>query len=127
MSCDDDKNLPTALENSDIPGLKLINKGKVRDIYDLGDKLLIITTDRISAFDVVLEPGVPDKGRALTQLSLFWFEYLQDIIPNHLVSDSVEEINVSEELREELRGRCMLVQKAKTAGGRVYCKRLSGR
>ena len=113
MSCDDDKNLPTALENSDIPGLKLINKGKVRDIYDLGDKLLIITTDRISAFDVVLEPGVPDKGRALTQLSLFWFEYLQDIIPNHLVSDSVEEINVSEELREELRGRCMLVQKAK--------------
>ena len=113
MGCDEDKNLTAALENSDIPGLKLINKGKVRDIYDLGNKLLIITTDRISAFDVVLEPGVSDKGRALTQLSLFWFEYLQDIIPNHLLSDSVEELNISEKLRKVLRGRSMLVKKAK--------------
>lgn len=113
MASGNDDILAGALDNSDIPGLKLLNKGKVRDIYDLGEKLLIITTDRISAFDVVLEPAITDKGRALTQLSLFWFGFLQDIIPNHLVTASVEELNISEELREILRGRCMIVKKAR--------------
>ena len=101
-----------ALESTSISGLKLINKGKVRDIYDLGNKLLIITTDRISAFDVVLDPPIKDKGKALTQLSLFWFDYLNDIIDNHLITSSVEELNISEETKGKLRGRSMTVKKA---------------
>ena len=104
--------LAGALESTDIEGLNLINKGKVRDIYDLGDKLLIITTDRISAFDVVLDPAIADKGRALTQLSLFWFEHLSSVIDNHMITDSVEELDISEEVKSSLRGRSMIVKKA---------------
>lgn len=104
--------LAGALESTDIEGLNLINKGKVRDIYDLGDKLLIITTDRISAFDVVLDPAIADKGRALTQLSLFWFEHLSSVIANHMITDSVEELDISEEVKSSLRGRSMIVKKA---------------
>ena len=113
MSSSEDNILSGALEDTFISGLNLINKGKVRDIYDLGDKLLIVTTDRISAFDVVLDPAIADKGRALTQLSLFWFEYLKEIIDNHMITDSVEELNITDELKEILRGRCMIVKKAK--------------
>src|SRR5260370_8108199 len=67
-------------------GISPAARGKVRDIYDLGDKLLIVATDRLSAFDVILPTPIPDKGRVLTQLSLFWFDLLRDVIPNHVLS-----------------------------------------
>jgi phosphoribosylaminoimidazole-succinocarboxamide synthase len=94
--------------------LPLAARGKVRDIYDLGDKLLIVATDRISAFDVVLPTGIPDKGLVLTQLSAFWFEKTGDIVPNHFlgVVDSTRIEGVPAELPRELIGRAMLVRKA---------------
>ena len=95
-------------------GLPLYARGKVRDIYDLGDRLLIVATDRISAFDVVLPNVIPDKGRVLTQLSAFWFEPTGDVVPNHflrLVDDTHIE-GVPLELLRELIGRAMLVRKA---------------
>ncbi len=95
--------------------LPLIARGKVRDIYDLGDKLLIVATDRISAFDVVLPTPIPTKGAVLTQMSAFWFEKTGDIVPNHFIrvveSTSVPEVPV--ELPREMIGRSMVVQKAK--------------
>jgi phosphoribosylaminoimidazole-succinocarboxamide synthase len=97
-----------------LPGLVPPRRGKVRDIYDLGDKLLIVSTDRISAFDWVLPNGIPHKGRVLTQLSLFWFRQLSHIIKNHIESSSVE--GFPEVLRAHkslLEGRSMLVKKAK--------------
>ena len=94
--------------------LPLLARGKVRDIYDLGDRLLIVATDRISAFDVVLPTGIPDKGLVLTQLSAFWFELTGDIVPNHFlrVVDSPRVPGVDVELPAELIGRSMLVRKA---------------
>jgi len=74
------------ISQTDFPALKLHGRGKVRDIYDLGDRLLIVATDRLSAFDVVLPTPIPDKGRVLTQLSLFWFERLADVVPNHVIA-----------------------------------------
>ena len=71
---------------TEIEELPLKSRGKVRDLYDAGDKLLLIATDRLSAFDVVLPTPIPDKGRVLTQLSLFWFDKLRDVIPNHVIS-----------------------------------------
>src|SRR5207344_721157 len=68
------------------PGIAPAARGKVRDIYDLGDRLLIVATDRLSAFDVVMPTPIPDKGRVLTQLSLFWFDLLKDVLPNHVLS-----------------------------------------
>jgi phosphoribosylaminoimidazole-succinocarboxamide synthase len=87
--------------------------GKVRDVYDLGDRLLLIATDRISAFDWVLPTGIPDKGRVLSTCSAFWFEFLG--VPNHLISTAVEDfgIDLEPDLRESLRGRSMLVWKAR--------------
>ena len=77
-----------ALHSSQLKNLSLINKGKVRDIYDLDDdKLLIVTTDRLSAFDVIMSEPIPSKGRVLTQMSNFWFKKLAHIIPNHLLED----------------------------------------
>lgn len=96
-----------------ITQLPLFRKGKVRDTYELGDNLLMIATDRISAFDVVLPDGIPDKGRILTQLSVFWFEQTRDIVPNHLISCSVEDL--PDELSsyvEVLRDRFMIVRRA---------------
>jgi phosphoribosylaminoimidazole-succinocarboxamide synthase len=78
---------PVVLQ-TDFPGLKLLGRGKVRDIYELGDRLLIVATDRLSAFDVVLPTPIPDKGRVLTQLSMFWFEKLVEIVPHHVISAS---------------------------------------
>ena len=78
--------MSTLILNTDFPDLKLAARGKVRDIYDLGDSLLIVTTDRISAFDVIMNEGIPDKGYVLTQISAFWFRQMEDIIPNHIIS-----------------------------------------
>src|SRR5437588_7107124 len=91
-------------------GISPAARGKVRDIYDAGDKLLIVATDRLSAFDVVMPTPIPDKGKVLTQLSLFWFDLLKDIIPNHVLSatDFPAPFDV---YREQLAGRTMLVQK----------------
>ncbi len=94
--------------------LPLLARGKVRDVYDLGDRLLIVATDRISAFDVILPTGIPDKGLVLTQLSAFWFEMTGDIVPNHLLSvvDSTRVEGVPVELPREMIGRAMVVRKA---------------
>ena len=93
-------------------GISPAGRGKVRDIYDLGDKLLIVATDRLSAFDVVMPTPIPDKGKVLTQLSLFWFELLQDVIPNHVLSatDFPAPFDV---FRDQLSGRSMLVKKTR--------------
>jgi len=96
--------------DTDLKSLKLFKRGKVRDIYDLEDRLLIIATDRISAFDVVLPNGIPQKGNILTTLSLFWFGFTQDIIPNHLIHGE-EPSFLSKEERQLLEGRAMMVKK----------------
>ena len=98
---------------TNLRGLKLVRRGKVRDVYEVGDRLLIVATDRVSAFDVVLPDGIPGKGRALTQISLFWFTQLADIAPTHLLSASVDEF--PPECRPHaqiLEGRSMLVRRA---------------
>jgi phosphoribosylaminoimidazole-succinocarboxamide synthase len=90
----------------------LLRRGKVRDVYDLGDRLLMVATDRISAFDVVMTEGIPDKGALLTQISAWWFDHLAHIVPNHVITTSVEEIEgLSEVERAMLRGRSMVVRK----------------
>lgn len=76
--------------STDIKGLNKIISGKVRDVYDLGDTLLIVASDRISAFDVILPTGIPDKGKVLTQISLFWFNMTKDIIENHVISADID-------------------------------------
>jgi phosphoribosylaminoimidazole-succinocarboxamide synthase len=98
------------VRETQIAGISPAARGKVRDIYDLGDKLLIVATDRLSAFDVILPTPIPDKGRVLTQLSLFWFELLNDVIPNHVLS-ATEFPPPFGAHREELAGRSMLVRK----------------
>ena len=96
-----------------LPNFELLGRGKVRDIYSVKDHLLIIATDRISAFDFILGNGIPGKGKVLTQMSLFWFEFTDDIVSNHLVTAEVEEFPVElREYMELLRGRSMLVKKA---------------
>ena len=99
---------------TDLPGVKLRGRGKVRDIYDVGEHLLIIATDRLSAFDVVLPTPIPNKGKVLTQMSEFWFDYFKDAMPNHVVSTEVSDYPKSlHEFRDQLIGRSMLVKKAK--------------
>ncbi|MBO5793426.1 MAG: phosphoribosylaminoimidazolesuccinocarboxamide synthase [Lentisphaeria bacterium] len=100
-----------ALIDTALPGIPLLSRGKVRDVYDLGDALLFIATDRLSAFDVVLPCGVPRKGEVLTQISLFWFDLLKDV-PNHLLS---ADVTTREELKpyaKDLQGRSLIVRKA---------------
>lgn len=100
-----------ALLECEIPGIQS-KSGKVRDVYDLGDKLLMVVTDRISAFDVILPCGVPDKGKVLNQLSLFWMDFLG--MKNHLITANVDEYPVElQPYKEDLRGRSMLVKKVK--------------
>lgn len=102
-----------AFMQTDIPGIPLLARGKVRDIYDLDDRLLIVATDRISAFDCVMPNGIPGKGKILTEMSLFWFDYVSDIVPNHLVASSVDEYPEEiRQYRDQLEGRSMLVKKA---------------
>jgi len=98
------------VRETNFAGLSPAARGKVRDIYDAGDKLLIVATDRLSAFDVILPTPIPDKGRVLTQLSLFWFDLLRDVIPNHVLS-ATEFPAPFDAYREELAGRSMLVRK----------------
>ena len=100
----------SVIRETNFPGIAPAARGKVRDIYDLGDKLLIIATDRLSAFDVVMPTPIPDKGRVLTQLSLFWFELLKSVIPNHVL-DAAEFPPPFRAYREQLAGRAMLVKK----------------
>jgi len=99
------------LRETQFAGLTLAARGKVRDIYDLGDKLLIVATDRLSAFDVILPTPIPDKGRVLTQLSLFWFRLLEDVIPNHVLS-ATDFPAPFDKFKAELAGRSMVVRKA---------------
>jgi phosphoribosylaminoimidazole-succinocarboxamide synthase len=99
---------------TDFPDLKLINRGKVRDIYDLGEHLLLVTSDRLSAFDVIMNEGIPKKGQVLNQMSIFWFRKMQDIIPNHIVATEIDDFPAeAHPYREQLEGRSMLVRKAK--------------
>ena len=100
----------SVIRETNFPGIAPAARGKVRDIYDLGDKLLMVATDRLSAFDVVMPTPIPDKGRVLTQLSLFWFELLKSVIPNHVL-DAAEFPPPFRAYREQLAGRAMLVKK----------------
>jgi len=101
------------LLQTDFPELTLHARGKVRDLYSLNGQLLFVATDRISAFDYVLATGIPEKGRVLTQLSLFWFDFLKDVVKNHLVTASVEQYPAPlKKYADDLRGRSMLVTKA---------------
>ncbi len=94
--------------------LKMVNRGKVRDIYDLGEHLLIVTSDRISAFDVIMNEAIPCKGYVLTQISKFWFEKMTDIIPHHIVATEVSDFPAeTHKYRDDLEGRSMLVKKAR--------------
>lgn len=100
----------SVIQETNFPGIKPAARGKVRDIYDLGDKLLIVATDRLSAFDVVMPTPIPDKGKVLNQISLFWFDLLKDIVPNHVLS-STEFPAPYDKFRDQLTGRAMLVKK----------------
>jgi len=103
----------TVVLSTDFEDIKLLSRGKVRDIYDLGNMLLIVATDRISAFDVVLSEGIPFKGKVLSQMSAYWFEMMGDLIPHHLVSiDTGDFPPVCRQYETSLKGRSMLVKKA---------------
>ena len=102
-----------SLLETEFADLILYARGKVRDLYSVGEHLLLVATDRISAFDHVLGSGIPGKGKVLTQLSLFWFDFLKDIVPNHLITANVNEYpREAAEYREDLEGRSMLVKRA---------------
>ena len=97
---------------TNLSGLTLARRGKVRDVYDLGEHLLIVATDRISAFDYILGSGIPDKGKVLTQLSAFWFDHVGDLLPHHVVAVDVDRFPAATQPhRDVLRGRSMLVRK----------------
>ncbi|HET9296071.1 MAG TPA: phosphoribosylaminoimidazolesuccinocarboxamide synthase, partial [Candidatus Binatia bacterium] len=99
-----------------LPGLRLFNRGKVRDIYDLGDNLLLVATDRISAFDVILPTLIPGKGKILTALSEFWFGIIKDIIPNHLITTRFDQFPAAcLPYRDKLEDRSMLVKRSTPA------------
>ena len=101
------------ISQTNFPGLPLLKRGKVRDMYDLGEHLLMVATDRISAFDVVMTEPIPDKGVILTQISLFWFERMKPIVANHVVTGNVDEYPKScRPYARELKGRSLLVKKA---------------
>jgi phosphoribosylaminoimidazole-succinocarboxamide synthase len=107
---------PVLLETA-IPGADLLARGKVRDIYSAGDRLLIVATDRISAFDYILGTGIPDKGRVLTQLSIFWFDFLRGIAPNHFLTSQVRDYpSPLRDFPDQLEGRSMLVKRAEMVG-----------
>jgi len=104
----------SVLLETNMPALPLVGRGKVRDVYAVEDKLIIVATDRISAFDYVLATGIPEKGRVLTQLSVFWFDFLKDLTPTHFLSADVDEYPAeARQYREQLEGRSMLVKRAR--------------
>src|SRR5215813_7256702 len=104
----------TTISKTDLPGVKLHGRGKVRDIYDLDEHYLIVATDRLSAFDVVLPTPIPNKGKVLTQMSAFWFDHFKNVVPNHVVSTRVDDYPKNlHPFRDQLDGRSMLVKKAK--------------
>ncbi len=107
--------MSSAVVRTDLPELDLLHRGKVRDMYAIsghGDKLLMVATDRISAYDVVMDDPIPGKGKVLTQISLFWFDLLADIVPNHLLTADVDEFpEVCRQYRDQLEGRSMLVRR----------------
>ena len=99
---------------TDLPGLELHARGKVRDVYRIDDRLLIVATDRISAFDYILPTGIPDKGRVLTQLSVFWFDFLREVTPTHFLTARLEDYPAAlGPFRDQLEGRSMLVRRAR--------------
>ena len=108
--------MDTSLTLTNCPDLNLLNRGKVRDMYAIpghDDKLLMVASDRISAFDVIMQEPIPGKGRLLTAISLFWFKLLGDIMPNHLISANVDEFPaICQQYRDQLAGRSMLVRKS---------------
>lgn len=102
-----------AITTTELPGVPIFRRGKVRDVYDLGENLLLVATDRISAFDVIMPNGIPDKGKILTQMSLFWFDLTRDIVENHLVAHRVEDFPpMLQKYSELLEGRSLLVKKS---------------
>ena len=101
------------IPGTEYEGLPLIRQGKVRDIFDTGDALLMVTTDRLSAFDVVLPDAIPDKGKVLNQISVFWFKQMESIVKNHIISTDVNDYPVAfHKYKDKLEGRSMLVKKA---------------
>ncbi len=105
-------NTPEALYESSLTSLKLRARGKVRDIYDIDDQtMLIVSTDRLSAFDVILPEPIPGKGRVLTRVSNFWFEFLKDVMPNHLSNIPLEQVLPNTEERAQVEGRAIVVKK----------------
>lgn len=106
--------MDSVLLQTDMPDIKFLRKGKVRDIYEVDDYLLLVASDRISAFDVVLPNGIPGKGRLLTQISLYWFRQMEGIIKNHIVATEVRDYPaICRKYEDQLEGRSMLVKKAK--------------
>jgi len=105
--------LDTVLLNTELPGIERHARGKVRDVYPVDGRLLIVATDRISAFDYILPTGIPDKGKVLTQLSIFWFDFLREVTPTHFLTASVDEYPAAlRPFRDQLEGRSMLVKRA---------------
>lgn len=105
--------MSNVITQTDCPKLNLVNRGKVRDIYDLGEHLLIVASDRISAFDVIMDEGIPQKGYVLTQISKFWFEQMTDLVPHHLIATEVSDFPaITHQYRDQLEGRSMLTKKA---------------
>jgi phosphoribosylaminoimidazole-succinocarboxamide synthase len=101
------------LLQTDLPGIELHARGKVRDVYRVGEQLLIVATDRLSAFDYILPTGIPDKGKVLTQLSIFWFDFLRDLTPTHFLTARLDEYPAPlRAFRDQLEGRSMLVKRA---------------
>ena len=106
--------MAAAITSTELAGVERIARGKVRDVYSVGEDLLIVATDRISAFDCILPEGIPGKGRVLTQLSLFWFELLGDVVPNHLITADADQFPaLLTPHREVLEGRSMLVRRCR--------------
>jgi phosphoribosylaminoimidazole-succinocarboxamide synthase len=106
--------VPTAITQTELAGVERVARGKVRDVYSVGEDLLIVATDRISAFDCILPQGIPGKGRVLTQMSLFWFDLLRDVVPNHLITaDAGQYPSVLAPHRAVLEGRSMLVKRCR--------------
>ena len=106
--------MTTTLLESNLAGVERHGRGKVRDVYTVDDRLLIVATDRISAFDYILATGIPDKGRVLTQLSVFWFDFLKDLTPTHFLTADVDQYPAPlPQFRDQLEGRSMLVKRAR--------------